>query len=251
MKHNESDIIVYQTNNYELFSMVEGNRGLNLKKINKIIKEIEAGNNMLPYYPIQVKINGKQMDILDGQHRYFISQKIKSPIYYILVRENKSMVEIARINSNVEKWTQQNFIDCYINNKNKNYIQLQEFINQFGFNVGTSLQLLATGSPGTEGFDRSLTEKFQDGKFEVKQWDRAVLIAKECNKFSASMHWKDRSFIIAISRIIKAGLVPLDNVVEAFKKNPDMLTKQYSQKNYVYCLEQIVNHGKQKRIVIT
>ncbi len=250
MVHHPSHVTIYMTTDYNRFSMINGNRAINMRKITRIIKDIESGNDMLEDYPIQVKFNGKYLDILDGQHRFFIDQKLSRPVYYILVQEAKSMADIARINSNVEKWKSQNFIDCYINQGIEDYQQLQTFIDTYKINIGTSMLLLHTGQPGNEGSHRPLSEKFEKGKFTVLHWEEAVKVAEMCKMFSAFNHWTDRSFIIALYRIKKSGLIPVEDVVEAFNKNPDKLNKQLSQKAYIYNLEQIVNTGKQKRIVI-
>lgn len=251
MKHEISSVVVYQTTDYTKFSMIKGNRGLNQNKINKIIAEINAGNNMLPYYPIQVLATSNKMDILDGQHRFFISRKLKEPVYYILVQENKTMADIAKVNSNVEKWSQKDFINCYITQGNKHYVKLQKFLEDYKINVGTSLRLLSFGHPGVEGSNPELQKLFENGAFEVKKMDEAKAIAEQCKKFEAFPYHTDRGFVIAIYRVMKAGLVEVDDLVQAYNKNPDKLEKNHSQKQYLFNLEQILNIGKHKRIVIT
>jgi len=251
MKHTQSNVLVYTTNDYTKFSMIKGNRGLNQQKIKKIISEIEAGNNMLPYYPIQVLETSNKIDILDGQHRFFISRKLKQPVYYILVKENKTMADIAKVNSNVEKWKQVDFINCYITQGNKHYQQLQQFLEEYKINIGTSLRLLSFGHPGVEGSNPDLQKLFEAGQFKVQKKEEAVAIAEQCKKFKDFKYHTDRGFVIAIYRVIKAGLVDVDDLVKAYHKNPDKLEKNHSQKQYLFNLEQILNIGKQKRIVIT
>lgn len=158
--HQQSTVPVFQTDQYKIFEMIDGNRPLNERKIKNIIKEIESGNDMLQYYPINVKVKDNKMIILDGQHRFFVSKKLKRLVYYIIVMEDKSMRDIARVNSNVEKWNQQNFINCYVAQGNQNYVKLKEYYDTYGINIGTSLRLLTTGTPGVEGSDTALTEKF-------------------------------------------------------------------------------------------
>jgi len=251
IKHNTSSVIVFQTIEYKNFTMINGNRGLNENKIKKIIKEIEGGNNMLPYYPIQVRVVGEKMEILDGQHRFFICKKLKVPVHYILVTESKSMSDIAKVNSNVEKWKPQDFINCYIQQGNDDYKKLQSFIESYKISVGVSLRLLSNGTPGVQGSDTPLMEKFEHGLFKVTYWDAAVEIAELCKLFSVSELFRDRSFIIAIYRIKIAGLITINELAEIFLKQPEMLTRQANYKGYISNLEAIVNKGKQKRIVIS
>lgn len=77
LKHNTSTVSVFQTDQYKNFTMILGNRSINMHKVDKIIKEIQGGNDMLMYYPIQVHVVKDKLEILDGQHRFFICKKLK------------------------------------------------------------------------------------------------------------------------------------------------------------------------------
>ena len=77
MTHNESSIKIYHSKDYSLFRMINGNRQLDERKIKRIIKDISDGLDVLRYCPILVKVNGDQLDIIDGQHRYYVSRKLK------------------------------------------------------------------------------------------------------------------------------------------------------------------------------
>lgn len=251
MKHTPSEVIVYSTTDYSRFQFINGNRGLNQQKIKNIIDDIKSGNDVLKYNPIQVNETSNKLLIPDGQHRFFISRKLKRPVYYIIMDENKTMADIARVNSNVEKWKQRDFITCYITQGNKNYERLQAFLEKYNINVGTSLRLLEFGHPGVEGSSPELSKKFQNGLFEIKKYDEAVQVAEDCKLFEAFPFHTDRGFVIAIHRIKQAGKITMDELLQAYNKNPDKLLKNHSQKQYIFNLEQVVNIGKQKRIVIT
>jgi hypothetical protein len=251
LHHNTSTVIVFQSIEYRNFIMIKGNRNLDEVKINRIIKEIENGNDVLIYYPILVTAKNEKLEIFDGQHRFFISKKLKRPVHYIIINEQKSMSDIAKVNSNVAKWNRQDFINCYITNGNDHYKKLQPFLDEYKMSVGTSLRLLTNGSPGAEGSNPELAEKFEHGLFEVGAWDKAVDFAEECRLFNVSPFYLDRSFIIAIYRIKQAGLIPITDLAAAVKKHPELLEKQVNYKTYIINLEAIINKNKQKRIVIT
>lgn len=252
LQHNTSTVIVFQSVQYNNFIMINGNRPLNETKIRRIIKEIESGNDMLQYYPIQVRVVGDKLEIFDGQHRYFICKKLKRPVHYILIQEKKSMSDIANINSNVEKWKGVDFINCYLQAGNKNYQTIQKFSEDYGFSLGVVLTLLDRGEPGKDnGALEKLTQQFQKGLYVIRAYDEAVAFAEMCKRFSSFKNWRARGLLIALYRIRKAGKVSIDELVNAYHKNPDMLTEQANYKDYVLCLEKIMNHGKSKRIIIT
>ena len=249
LTHHPSAVAVFQTTEYNNFSFVNGNRPLNQTKIKKIKKEIESGNDMLQYYPVQVRVENDKLLILDGQHRFFICTELKRPVYYILVHEAKSMHDIARVNSNTEKWKAFNFINCYQLNGNENYKVIRQFIDEFGFSLG--LNLLKNGNPGSvTGGQADLMNEFENGEFIVKEYDAAVEFGNKCKQFSAFKNWRSRDFLIAISRILIARKIPFEEVVAAYKKTPDELKGQVHFKNYIINLEAIINSGKKNRIII-
>jgi hypothetical protein len=249
-KYTPSSVIVYSTTDYSRFRMINGNRQINIRKVNKIIKEIESGNDMLRYYPIQVKEWMEQLDILDGQHRFYIDQKLKRPVYFILVEEEKTMPDIAKVNSNVEKWKSDDFINCYIQQENSDYSELKAFMETYDFSATMAVRLLQKGEPGVEGSSADLMESFRHGKFEVMHAAAAYTLAEECKMFSTYKGWNERGFVIALYRVKKAGLITIEDLLASFKKRPEMLTSQKSYKEYIWNFEQIINVGKQKRLTI-
>jgi hypothetical protein len=250
LNHVEASVRVYFSTEYGRFKMMNGNRQLNDGKIKRIIREISSGNDVLKYYPIQVRENNDRLDILDGQHRFYISKYLKRPVFYILVSEEKTMTDIAKINSNVEKWKAADYINCYVQQGNKNYEQLRDFMDTYNFVVSVSCKLLYYGNPGVEGFSEGISSLFQSGGFEVKHFNCALEIAEDCKRFSFFPKWRERSFIIAIYRIKQSGIISLDEIIAAIKKRPEMLTRQATYKEYIWNLEQIINMGKQKRVVL-
>lgn len=250
--HTPSGVIIYQTTDYSKFDFLKGNRKINERKINNIMDEINNGNDILRYSGILVKESyNERLSILDGQHRYHVSKKLKRPVYYIIVEEDKSMPDIAKVNSNVEKWKNSDYIDCFREHGNEHYKTLNNFINKYGISLTVSLQLLNLGTPGKDsGAHPELHTAFKNGYFEVKTLNEGIAMAEECRKFINFSHNASRSFLIAIFKIQKAMLVTIDELVEAYKKRPDMLTQQTSYKNYITVLEQIYNVGKKVRYVI-
>lgn len=248
MNHIEASLQIFFTTDYARFKMIEGNRQLNEAKIKKIINAIEDGNDMLRYYPIQVIEKKNRLEILDGQHRFYICRKLQVPVFYIMVKEDKKMTEIARVNSAVEKWKNSDFINCYVQQGNKQYETLQNFMDTYGFNVGVSVKLLSKAAPDSSG--ESGKESFEHGLFEVKHLEAAEELAKLCHSFTGFQFIKDRGFIAAIHRVKAAKLVSIDELIAAHKKYPELLMKHSTAKEYIYNLEQLYNHRKQKRTVI-
>jgi len=252
MTHTPAGIVsIFKTTDYNLFSTISGNRSINSAKIKRIIKEIDNGNDMLQYYPINVQEEENGLAILDGQHRFTISKILKRPVYYILVPEQKSMSQIAKVNSKVEKWKALDYINCYIKAGNSHYVELYAFWMKYKFSVGLCLSLLNTSKPGEiNGGAANLTRAFEQGNFEVNFLEEATLFAELCKRFEAFPNWKSRNFVYAIYKIKIAEKYPFEDIARPLLSNIGMLTEQAHFKEYIYKIEQIINAGKKNRMVI-
>lgn len=241
MKHKASQIIVYETDDYGRFQLIKGNRKTNEIKQKRIMNEIEHGNDILDEDPILVTVNGEKLEIKDGQNRFQICKKLGRPVHYIIKKQAMSLYNLAKINSNQEKWTSQNFIDCYAAAGNENYVQLGKFHKKYGFAIGSCLILLTYGLQKNDGGADELKIAFESGSFEVKKWKDAVHFAEICKQFSEFPAWTGRGFIVAMTRILQSNVCEMDRLVAKFNKNPGALTVQPNWKGYISKLQEIYN----------
>lgn len=246
MNHTNSKVKVYITSDYKIFRNIDGNRPLNKKKIERIIQEINSGNDILQDVPILVKESGKFLDVLDGQHRLEIGKKLGRPVHYIVHSSDMSLYQVAKVNTNVEKWKDADFINCYKKAGNENYKKLEAFKNKYGFPTGVCIAILSGKQPGSGG-DKEAIIRFQQGKFEVKAMKEATLLAEMCRNFEQFPGWNGRSFAQAISKIVLADKCDMGILVKKFLANPKALEDHSSAKGYLTNLELIYNHNNSKR----
>lgn len=246
MHHTPSTSMVFQTDDYKSFNLVKGNRTLDMNKIKKILADIERGTNLLKYCPILVVERNKKLEIIDGQHRFMVAKKIKHAVHYIMAEE-MSLYDIARMNSNTEKWKSKDFINCYCELGNQNYLRLDEFLKTYnGLPVTTAVTLLSSGKVAIGG---NGMEQFQRGLFEIKEFDRATLIMNEVNAFDHSAKYS-RPFIQAIVKVIDAGIYPASDLAAKVNADPSQLQQQANYKKYLINLEEIAGKGKHKKVNI-
>lgn len=250
INHTESTVRVFFSNDYGLFKMIAGNRELNERKINKIMDDIKAGIDVLKYYPIQVREHDGRLSILDGQHRFWIAKKLGRAVYYILLGEERSLYDIAAINSNTEKWKVRDFLNCYVNLENPHYKELDEFMKKYGLSATLCVKLLADGVPGYGAGGNDATETFQRGAFKVFARAQAHSLAEACANFNDFRYAKNANFFLAIHKIIAAGKVDIMEIVKKYNDHKDELIKQPSWKEYITNLENIYNKRRQSRTII-
>jgi hypothetical protein len=250
IQHKESSVFVYFSNDYGLFKMISGNRDLNESKINRIMKDINEGIDVLKYYPIQVKENNGRLEIIDGQHRFFIAKKLGRAVYYIVMKEDRSLFDIAKINSNTEKWKTRDFINCYVNLDNSNYKDLDEFMRKYGLSATLAVKLLEEGEVGYGSGGHQSLENFQRGKFQILFREEATQLADVCYMFNDFKHSRSANFYSAINRIMKAKKIDIWDLVKKYEAHKDSLEHQASWKDYITNLETIYNKKLQNRVII-
>jgi hypothetical protein len=252
MEHTKSKTIVYHSSDYKRFRMVDGNRAINKNKIARIIKEIKEGNDVLDESPILVTESRNSLEIKDGQHRFMVAQELKRPVHYILKGKDMSIFNVARVNSNTEKWKGMDFINAYSKSGNhtEDYKTLGKFHKEYGFAITACLILLAHGSLKSEGSNESLTAQFQNGTFQVKKLKEARLFAELCKIFDKHPGWNGRGFTYAVSRIIACGQCDFDVLKKKFLRDPLKLTSHPNWKGYADNLQRIYNFDNSKQRVI-
>jgi hypothetical protein len=250
MEHKISKVKVYCTDDYKLFKMIDGNRNLDKKKIERIISEIKAGNDILDEVPILVKEEGKSLRILEGQHRFKVAERLGRTVHYILHKENMSLYSIAKINSNTEKWKAIDFINCYTKAGNSNYEKINHLHKKYGISVGVCLSLLKFGYTKNDGGHDELKREFETGIFEVKKNKEAIQIAELCKSFEKFPAWNSRGFIMAVCRLLQADKCSFDVLLKKFLEDPSKLQQQANYKGYLTNLEEIYNRNNSKRRTI-
>jgi hypothetical protein len=247
MDHINSKIKVFSTSNYKVFKKVDGNRPLNKNKIQKIIKEIQSGNDILDEVPILVKESKGSLEVLDGQHRLDIAQQLKRPVHYIVHKSDMTLHNVAKVNSNVEKWKGIDFINCYTKAGNTNYKQLGEFHKKYGIGIGVTLVLMTFGTQKKDsGIGQLLQHEFETGIFQIKKYKEAVQLAEICKNFEAFQGWNGRGFIVAICKILQADKCDFDVLVKKFNTDTKALVNQANWQGYISNLQSIYNKGNSK-----
>lgn len=251
MKHTESDVKVYRTSDYSIFSRIKGNRQLNANKIRKMVRDIKNGQDLLSDFPILTTNGGTRLEVIDGQHRLEAARQTKKPIFYIIRSHSMELDRMARFNSLQEKWKPSDFINCYIEKGVSDYKKLQDFLDSYGVPISVALNLLHYGVTGGDvGVKDDISEMFRKGEFRVKHMKQAVEIITECKKFDAFTGWNTRPFIVAISKILGADKCDFDELVDKFNSDHRQMARHANAKGYLTNLEQIYNKGYSKRRVI-
>lgn len=238
---------IQKTTNYDKFSTITGNRNINQKKIDNIIRDVENGLNLLPFVPVIVYKEDDKFMIVDGQHRFNVSQKLGLPVYYV-VSEKLSLRQMAMINNRQDKWKMGDFLQCYIKIGIDDYSKVKDIMTRFKVGISTSIDLLMLGKISKLA---KATSKFKDGEFKCNYYDQTVeLLELSHSLFDKYVFYTDRNLITAVQEIKKKGLCDFELLKSKIDQNPMLMDKQASPKDYIYNIERVYNHNSQKRKII-
>ncbi len=235
------DLTVFVSEDYKLFKLMKGNRFVSKLKVDKLVRSINKGLNILKYCPILVN---KKFEIIDGQHRFQACKQLRQPVYYIKVNDFE-LREVAEMNSNSDKWKPKDFLNCYINLGNEHYKYLANYIELQNMPLNVAVSLLMGGGVSEGG---RFVDQFKDGSFQVIHKEFAQTVANHLRSFSPLFgKANSRNFISAIITLIKSQTYDHVKMMEKANKHKDRFVEKETRKEYLVMLEDIFNVNAQTR----
>ena len=114
---------VYETNNYDIFKRIVGNRSVEQKRVDELISSMKT--NGWKFGPILVN---KNLEVLNGQHRVRAAKTVGIPVRYLVI--DGGIDDVQGTNDDT-RWKMINYIHSYIERGNQNYIRLYELMKKF------------------------------------------------------------------------------------------------------------------------
>jgi hypothetical protein len=244
LKHVEAATKIYFTTDYGRFKFMKGNRDLIERKINKIVDAIEQGVDILKYAPIIVN---KDMEIVDGQHRFAVSKQLRTNVYYV-IKEDAELSIVPTINSNSTKWKTADFLASYVDLGKIAYKALQAFVESFpGMSIQTGAKMLHAGTVVAP----KVMEAFRDGLLTTEHLDDAYDYAQMLKDFTPYIDnpYGERMFRVA-SLLKDNGKYDHDLMLKKLEASGKRIDEVSSPKTIINQMELIINHHSQKRIII-
>ncbi len=162
---------IYSTKDYSQFKLIRGNRkistNLNLEKL------IQKSGVLRP-----IVVN-KEMEILDGQHRYAIAKKYKLELPYY-ISPSKSVEDIIILNTSSKRWQAEDYIQKYKEDGLRDYILLDRILKEYIKIPLTDICYCAQGYFKKKG---KLMEKVKDGQFKFIDSDGFIECLIDFQKF--------------------------------------------------------------------
>lgn len=210
--------MIKNTTDFDLFKLREDNREkIDRGHVRRIKSSIEC-KNMLWMRPISVN---KDMEIMDGQHRYLAAKELGVPIYYEMERQLESK-DIILMNI-AKSWSSNDFLNYYCLNGYVEYLKLQKFMKENDLTLKIALAL-------SMGQNHEYFNKFKLGEYvfdeassnhEMKICWSTINFIKRINGFSSytrsSRFWKAMLILIKHHAFeLKRWMANLEKMVNRF-----------------------------------
>lgn len=217
------------TTNYDKFNFIKFNRKLNEGLVKRLMSSIKE----IGYVTGKPVIVDKDMNIIDGQHRFEACKRLKLPIYYTV---EKADVQKAMMNLNAQQsnWQTKDYISSYAESGLKCYADLLNFDQLYGLGISNSLEIFF------EHLDRgSIINALRKGKiFKVNT--QASEIARFITDCNLVPYYKSAYFVRAVTRVYKKATKAQ---LEKLKAGIVSLPQQATAAAYIASFENIVNRG--------
>jgi|TARA_R110000782_G_scaffold51494_1_gene110925 hypothetical protein len=230
---------IKKTNNYDIFSSVEGNRAVNPNHVKKLMSAMEKELLVSPI------IVNERLEVIDGQHRLAACSRLGLPIYYITV-EGYDREQVQMLNVNSRNWSTDDFVESMISKGSEDYTILKAFREKFKIPYTSSVALL--GSLSSE-YNRQLMFKFKEGDFKIKDLKRGQdvgdLVEKASKYFEAA---RTKYFVSAITRCYDNPVFDGNDFIHKLSLNSSMINKCRNTKQYLEVIEEIYNYRRRDKV---
>lgn len=237
MKHVNS---VLMTEDYSIFSTLDGNRNINVPNLKALKRSIEKEHLQIPI------IVNEDLQIIDGQHRFNACKELKKPIYYIIVK-GYGLSQVHKLNAISRKWSFDDYLDGYANMGKEDYVKARIFKQKYGLGAVETMSLLLGYNCLAGGGDR---ERFFNGNFKIKSLHDAEAKAEQIMMIRPYYNgYLRKSFIAAMLKLFSLDNFDFNVFMKKLKYQSTKLVDCTTSNQYLLVIEDIYNYkarGKNK-----
>ena len=185
---------ILKTLNYSQFKFIKGNRAINDRHVNGLVKSMEK--NGLLMNPSCVN---EKLEIVEGQHRLMACEILNLPYYYYVV-PGATINDVTILNQNRKNWGFSEWMNRYAEYNNMEYKIYKSLYERWGFDHWSCIFLLCR-TKGVRGRGK-LKKAFETGNLKIetlmegKKWAQRILDVEPYYE-----GYKRRSFVQAMIRV--------------------------------------------------
>tara|TARA_R100001443_G_C3330510_1_gene172215 strand:+ start:81 stop:824 length:744 start_codon:yes stop_codon:yes gene_type:complete len=225
---------IHFTKDYGMFKLLKGNRDKNQNNYRKLKKSI-----MQKYIKESPILVNEHMEIIDGQHRYWVLKDLGYEISYVigegLTKKDAQLLNIAGSN-----WSLYDFLKSYTDDGIKEYTKVTGFFKTYNFKIIETLALLSSKDHATG----SVADNFRNGDFVIVNLELAEKNARDILSFKELYKGvRKRSFVFAMLTCFKTEGFDVETFRSKLSYQSEKL-KEYSRtQDCLLAIQTIYNYN--------
>lgn len=237
---------IYTTTDYKKFRKAFGNRDVNGRHVDDIVKSIEKHG----YIETPIICNEK-LEIIDGQHTFEAVKRLGLPVSYV-VKDGLTVSDCRTINSLRSNWTSSDYVESYAATGNRNYILLKKLTEKTGFSAPLIVAILS-GSLTIAGGVTSA--KIKDGEIKItgEEYEKILDVCEYIHRFDAIIKAIDGSTSkvrAAIAWIVLNTPASREALYRAFRQHHVDLPAMTTSDRIMTAIDGIYNYHRKKKVSI-
>lgn len=235
---------VTRTTDYDQFKSMLSNRQINKPHLANLTESIRK-RNLLEYQPIVVN---DLMEVIDGQHRLLAARELEAVIYYIKAPK-LTIEDVQLLNTNVNQWSMDDYINSYIVRGNSDYIYLKKFSEKYGLSHSMSAAILSINEDTT--FFSAPYKAIKKGTFTVQDRNLSnefVFFYKSICPYTEENTFRDRDLARALYLVFRDEEIDLVEFVDKIKAYEKPIFRRAGVREYLSQFEDVYNKGRSQKV---
>jgi len=221
---------VLVSKNYKQFKKVNGNRELNQLHLKRLTESVNE-NDLLFANPILVN---ERYEIIDGQHRFEVCQKLGKPVHYIKCK-GLGLKEIQILNANTKNWKLMDYVDGYCDMGLSEYCYLKNIIAKTKFGISTILSMYLS-------FNGNNQTAVRDGSMKLNHKERGLIITQWIQDWQNYYEGATRkAFVVSLVRLYNIPHYNHKQMMRKMQFQSSKLVDCTNSSDYLKKLEEIYN----------
>jgi len=237
---------VIQTNDYEMFQTLEGNRNVNKLHVSRLKESFKTAYLLSP-----ILINQRNQ-IIDGQHRYEAAKALGLPINYIICNDY-GLREVQILNTNMKNWGKEDYLNAYCDLKYPEYLKFRNFMRRFPeFGISICEIMITDRRQGKQGKIEGMRcriKYFEEGELEIPDYDYSCEIAEKIRQIKPYYDGINRPvFVRAMCGVFKVDNYNHTVFLQRLNSQPNALQHCATVMQYRLMIEDIYNYRSHVKV---
>lgn len=245
---------VMQTNDYNLFKKLEGNRNVNRVHVKRLT------DNFKTKYLVCPIIVNQDYEVIDGQHRLEAAKQLELPVNFIICNDY-GLQEVQLLNSNTSNWKKVDYLNAFCDLGYPEYLKFKIFMDSYpDFGIAASEAILTGLLSGTKSGSVSkdiatnasgsmAVKYFENGDLEIPDFKLSKILAQKILQIQPFYDGFNRaSFVRAMLGVLRNENYDHDVFINRLKMQPNALYHCSNVGQYKQLIEDIFNYRSRSKV---